>query len=139
MTEINLQSGTAGPPEPLPIGRDDVAVEHRRSYAGQVAHDVLVRLSAQAGLAWVAVLVVFAVFAPFIANSHPILMQADGRWSSPLLAHLSPADVILQVLFWATAALCVVPKLSRAARLWTWVGVLVVSLVVCRLRFTRRS
>jgi peptide/nickel transport system permease protein len=53
----------------------------------------------------VATVAVLAVFAPFIANSHPYLMRVDGAWSSPLLAHLDWADVTMLVAFVATAVI----------------------------------
>jgi peptide/nickel transport system permease protein len=62
---------------------------------------VLGRRGALAGLAWVATIAFFAVFAPIIANGHPMLMwnkMPDGSWgefSSPLFRFLRPSDVLL--------------------------------------------
>ncbi|VAX39905.1 hypothetical protein MNBD_PLANCTO03-668, partial [hydrothermal vent metagenome] len=59
------------------------------------------RPGALAGLAWVAIIAFFAVFAPVIANGHPLLMWEkldDGSWgnlSSPLIRYLRPSDVLL--------------------------------------------
>lgn len=53
---------------------------------------VLRRVGARIGLVWVAMLVVLATFAPFIANTHPLYMVVDGRASSPALANLYPLD-----------------------------------------------
>lgn len=71
------------------------------SFAHRVARDTLARHGARLGLAWVAIVTLLAVFAPFIANSHPYWMQSDGTWSSPLFRHLSWADVSLVVMFGA--------------------------------------
>jgi peptide/nickel transport system permease protein len=73
-----------------------------RSFARQALADTFRRTGARVGLAWVIILACCGVFAPFIANSHPILLKTGGRWSSPLLRHLTPADVVLLL---TTAAL----------------------------------
>src|SRR4051812_14729790 len=68
-----------------------------RSFSAQVMIDTFKSKRAKAGAIWIALLTFGAVFAPFIANSHPLLMKTDGRWSSPMLRHLTPADVILLI------------------------------------------
>ncbi|MCR9276951.1 MAG: ABC transporter permease [Pseudomonadaceae bacterium] len=72
------------------------------SFVHRVARDTLARNGARVGLAWIGIITVMAIFAPFIANSHPYWMHADGEWSSPLLRHLTWADVSLVVMFGAT-------------------------------------
>ncbi|MSR18936.1 MAG: ABC transporter permease [Phycisphaerales bacterium] len=62
---------------------------------------VLKRKQAIFGIAWISTVAFFAVFAPLIANAHPLLVQvlgADGavvetRW--PLFSNLSPTDLLL--------------------------------------------
>lgn len=62
---------------------------------------VLRRRGAVFGLAWVAVVAFFAVFAPVLASGHPLLMwqrTPDGSWgelSSPLVRYLHASDVLL--------------------------------------------
>src|SRR5215218_7834200 len=80
-------STTAPPPPP----------ELPRTFARQALADTFSRTGARVGLAWVIVLAFCGVFAPFLANSHPILLKTDGRWSSPLLRNLTPADVMLLI------------------------------------------
>ncbi len=71
-----------------------------RSFGRQALIDTFARPGARAGIAWVAFLVVLAIFAPFIANSMPIAVRrAGGGWSSPLLRTLTPLDVILVIAF----------------------------------------
>jgi len=61
------------------------------------------RPGAMLGMAWIAVMGFFAVFAPLIANAHPIRLErlgADGQvlaveW--PLFAYLSPTDWLLMI------------------------------------------
>ena len=50
------------------------------------------------GLVWIGVLIFAAILAPLLANTQPILLKADNHWSSPLLTHLTPADVTLLAL-----------------------------------------
>ncbi|HSV13494.1 MAG TPA: hypothetical protein VLI90_04500, partial [Tepidisphaeraceae bacterium] len=136
MTEINLPTSSAGPPESSSAsaertpGADEPA---GTSFASRVLVDVLARASAKIGLLWIILLVVCAVFAPLLANSHPLLMRSGGRWSSPMLRHLSPADSVLQIGFWAGAVLVIVPGLSRKARWWSWSAVLVLAMIICPL------
>lgn len=67
-----------------------------RSQFARLAADTLRRPTAMLGLAWVILLAAVAVLAPVLANSHPILFRnAEGQWSSPMLRHLAPVDVIL--------------------------------------------
>ena len=86
----------------------------RRSFAARVLRSTLGRLGARVGLAWIGVLVVAGVFAPFLASTHPLLMRADGRLQSPALAHLGTADVALLGMFAVAAALLVVRPSLRA-------------------------
>lgn len=83
------------------------------------------RPAAVIGMSWVAIIAFFAIFAPLIANGHPLMMwELDeagnrGAMSSPLLNSLSAADVVL--LFWGIVVpiFLVLPmiKLSRSERL----------------------
>lgn len=68
-------------------------------YASRIISDALSQRAARFGLAWIGLLVIVAVFAPFIASSHPLLLKYDGVLSSPLLQHLTPADVIILTMF----------------------------------------
>src|SRR5690348_4278033 len=54
---------------------------------------------ARVSVVWIALLAVCAVFAPFLANTHPLLMKQDGHWSSPAVRYLRPPDVMLIVVF----------------------------------------
>ena len=66
----------------------------RTSWARQIVRAVLKRTGARIGLIWIAALVLFATFAPFIANSHPLYMIVDGQGSSPALHYLEPVDYL---------------------------------------------
>ena len=81
----------------------------RRSYARAVVRDLLGRGGAVFGLAWLALMLAVAIFAPFIANSYPLLAQrADGGWEMPFINHLTWADFgLLTVLLSLPAGLLI--------------------------------
>ena len=95
----------------------------RRSFAARVLRSTFVRLGARVGALWIGVLMVAAAFAPLIANTHPLLMRAGGRLQSPVLTHLTTADVVLMCMFVAGAALLVARCGPR-----TWVVALAATL-----------
>ncbi len=86
---------------------DAVAVEangKQQSFSRRVMRQTWSRLGARLGLAWIGTVALCAVFAPFLANSHPLLMTVDGETTSPLLAHLTVTDVTLLGAFLAVVA-----------------------------------
>ena len=85
----------------------------RRSWLGAAGLYVLGRWGARVALAWIVLLVLMAVFAPFLASSHPLLWKADGSIESPLLNNLTPSDVVLLVALFAAAALAAWPRWVR--------------------------
>src|SRR4051812_45218437 len=89
--------GAAGPP---------------KSFLRQAMTDTFRRTGAKLGAMWVAVLVFSGVLAPFVANTHPLLLKMEDRWSSPLLRNLTPADVVLLVSAFAV----IVALLARQVR-----------------------
>ena len=50
-------------------------------------------------LAWIALLVILAVFAPFLANSVPLIVYGNGHLQFPVLSHLTGEDVCILVVF----------------------------------------
>ena len=62
------------------------------SYAARVWRKTRKGVGVEIGLAWIALLVFAAVFAPFLANSMPLLMSKDGIISAPVLHYLSVED-----------------------------------------------
>ena len=73
-----------------------------RSYSTTVLKDTFRRWGARVGLIWLIFLVCIAVFAPFIANSHPILVSHQGQLYSPLMSHLSFADIGILAAFFVS-------------------------------------
>jgi len=80
-------------PEPMTpyVGE---AERPRRTFAQQALVDTFSRRGASIGLAWIGVIAFCAVFAPFLANSHPYLLKRDGNYEFPLFRHLTPPDLI---------------------------------------------
>lgn len=72
-----------------------------RPWFAQVMLDTVGRTGARLGLVWIIIVALCAIFAPLLANSYPIAIKMDGRWSSPLARHLAPADVTLLAGFFA--------------------------------------
>ncbi len=73
-----------------------------RSYAQQIFKDVIDQWAARFGFCWIAIVALLAVFAPFLANSHPLLLSNQGVVNSPALENLTPGDAILLALFFTT-------------------------------------
>ncbi|HEY2589252.1 MAG TPA: ABC transporter permease [Tepidisphaeraceae bacterium] len=88
-----------------------------RGLVAQAIRDTLSGAGAKAGLVWICVVGFCAVFAPFLANSYPLAVKIGGHWSSPLLRHLTPVDVILLVMFFACVILALIRRLTFARKL----------------------
>lgn len=64
---------------------------------------------ARIGLAWVAILVFTAVFAPFLANSMPLLVSENGQIGAPVLRYLSIEDIVVLSAFFILLGLLLTP------------------------------
>ena len=95
----------------------------RRTFLGMVGMRLLGQWGVRIGLAWIAIVAFFAVVAPFVASSFPILMKTSRGWSSPMLAHLTPVDVILPVISIAGIIIACVRDwtVGRKLAAFTWV------------------
>ena len=71
----------------------------RESFGARIWRQTLQGVGVKFGFAWVGFLVFAAVFAPFLANSMPLLMSKDGVISAPVLHYLSIEDVWVLVSF----------------------------------------
>jgi peptide/nickel transport system permease protein len=92
-----------------------------QSWSRRVLREVLLRWGARLGLAWIGLLVLIAVLAPVLANSHPLAVLQDGAWSSPMLRHLTAADTTLMGMLVVALLIALIPG-SRLLRLGIWVG-----------------
>ena len=102
----------------------------RRSMLGAIGMAVLGRWGARFGVIWIAILIFLAVFAPFIANSHPVLLLEGGRWTSPLLQHLYPVDAILLVGALSGIGLWLMWPIGGKRRFLIWLVILVLAVVI---------
>ena len=73
-----------------------------QSFSAKVIRDVFSNVGAKLGLVWIAIMIVSAVFAPIISNSHPFLMAVDGTFFSPMATHLTWIDVALLSSFFSS-------------------------------------
>jgi len=123
-------------PQPLPAVL--TGAQTPRPWLAEVMDDTVGRTGARLGLAWIFVVAFFAVFAPFLANSHPYLLKADdpdlarrfGTWSSPLLRFLSGADVTLVILAVAATILWFNRRLGTGQKLLLFFAVLFAALPI---------
>jgi len=71
----------------------------RESFAARIWRKTLEGVGVKVGLAWVGLLIFAAVFAPFLANSMPLLMSKNGEISAPVLHYLSLEDAWILASF----------------------------------------
>ncbi|MBD9361662.1 ABC transporter permease [Methylomonas fluvii] len=76
----------------------------RESFSARIWRKTLAGVGVKLGLAWVALLVFCAVFAPFLANSMPLLMSKGGAISAPVLQYLSVEDAWILASFFIALA-----------------------------------
>jgi peptide/nickel transport system permease protein len=77
------------------------AVARSQGFGAKILREALAQRGARWGLRWILLLAIVAVFAPFLANSHPLLVKESGAISSPALRFLTATDATLLVLFFA--------------------------------------
>lgn len=107
----------------------------QRSYAAQVLREVFTKWGARIGLFWIGLLVIVAVFAPFLANSHPLLLSEQGEISSPLLRYLTAADTTLLIIFFSAVALYFL-RISFRIKFAIVVLIAIIAAVICNLLIT---
>ena len=72
-----------------------------QSFSAKVIRDVFSNIGAKLGLVWIVIMIISAVFAPIMSNSHPFLLAVDGTFSSPMATHLTWIDVALLTSFFS--------------------------------------
>lgn len=99
----------------------------RRGFMARVIADAFRRMGAQVGAVWIAIVTIGAVFAPFIASSHPFVMRENGKLSFPLFRHLHPVDIVLPAAGIAALVLLLKRNLSlgKSLALVLWVSAVV--------------
>ncbi len=85
-----------------------------RSLLAIAMSQTLRRWGARVGLAWISILVILGVFAPFIANTRPLVAKtADGNWISPAWNAMTAADLALPVIFFVGVGVLIALKLGK--------------------------
>jgi peptide/nickel transport system permease protein len=92
-----------------------------QSWSQRILSEVLLRWGARLGIAWIGLLTLLAVFAPLLANTHPLLVQDAEGWHSPMLVYLGPADTTLLGIFFLALLLFLLPG-RRLLRFLAWVS-----------------
>ena len=101
----------------------------QESFAHRVWRKTWKQLGARLGFYWVGMLVLVGVFAPFLANSMPLLMSKNGHISAPLLHYLNAEDYIVLAMFMTALALTQVTWLI-GKRVLVFVGITVISIIL---------
>lgn len=100
----------------------------RRSYLGTVGLKLLGAWGARLGIVWVGLVGLLAVFAPILANTHPVLMKTTdaapggATLTSPMYRAFTAMDVVLLVGFFLALAL-VLFRRGPKGKVWVWLGV----------------
>ncbi len=108
-------------------------IKHRSSgFLRRVLKQTFAGWGARIGLLWVAILTLAAVFAPFLANSMPLLVSLNGEVSAPVLRYISVEDIVVLVAFFTLILLFLSPlrhslKSFFLILIITLVGVTIVS------------
>ncbi|MBC7785247.1 MAG: ABC transporter permease [Burkholderiales bacterium] len=103
-----------------------------RSLFATALHESLRKTAARVGLAWLGVVTFCAVFAPLLANSRPILLKSNGRWSSPLIAGLQWTDVLV---FVSCVLIVVAGRMKKPALTWRLLAIGLIMLLTGLITF----
>lgn len=92
--------------------------------------DTFGRTGARVGLIWICLVGLCAIFAPILANSFPILIKIDGKWSSPMFDRLTYIDLTLLGAFAAVAVLYFLRRrIDLRTRVITFASLIAVMLI----------
>lgn len=108
--------------EQLAADNRALSARPRRSFLARVVLDVCGRWGTRLGLTWIFIVTFLAAFAPLLANSHPYLMKDAEGWSSPMVKHFDPSDVVLllSAMMAIGLAFCWRMKVGSRVALWAW-------------------
>lgn len=100
------------------------------SLMGRVLPQILAGWGARIGLIWVGLLVLVAVFAPFIANSMPLIANESGRLVFPVFQYLSPEDIVVLTAFFGLIVLYKSPLRANLKKLFLIFTTLLVGVTI---------
>ena len=109
-------------------------VKHRSSgFLRRVVKNTFSGVGAKIGLFWIAILAITAVFAPFLANSMPLLVSLNGDVTAPILRYLSVEDIVVLVAFFAIIILFISPLKHSLKNLFLMLIITIVgATIVCK-------
>ena len=81
----------------------------QQSFGRRILRSALKGWGVKIGLFWISLLVIAAVFAPFLANSMPIMMSKGGEFSMPVLHYITAEDVGVLAAFFIAILLWLLP------------------------------
>lgn len=118
-----------------------------QSFWAEAWAQVFKRPAAVASIVWIAIVSFFAIYAPLIASSHPLILKSDDGTSSPLIDSLSAPDVALLVigtlapffLFLRIGPLTFGPKLRLVIAGSAQIGMVVIFARMIESYFTHRD
>lgn len=101
-------------------------IRRRRSLLAQTTLRLFGKTGAIVGGIWIAVTALLAVFAPFLANSRPIIWKVTdpalgAGWESPLLQTLTPQDVLFLAGFFLMMG-CLACYRAGGKVFWVWLS-----------------
>ncbi|AMK78010.1 MULTISPECIES: ABC transporter permease [Methylomonas] len=105
-------------------------VVSRESFSARIWRKTLAGVGVKFGLIWIALLIFCAVFAPFLANSMPLLMSKDGVISAPVLEYLSVEDAWILTSFFIALAVYRLKIDGGKQILWFLLGSALAALLV---------
>ncbi|MCK5895428.1 MAG: ABC transporter permease, partial [Cocleimonas sp.] len=79
--------------------------QESESYGQRILRLAFLGWGAKLGLAWVLLLVFMAVFAPYLANSMPLIASEKGVLSLPILRYTTTEDVLMLSSFFSALIL----------------------------------
>lgn len=81
-----------------------------QSFMRRTIREVFSHWGARIGLGWILLLVFVAIFAPFLANTMPLLMSREGVISAPVLDYLSTEDMVVLISAIVLAIMALIPR-----------------------------
>ncbi len=106
------------------------ALSSSSSFLQRAIRQAFTGWGARIGAVWVAVLVVFAVFAPFWANTVPLIVSEQGQVSFPFLRYFTIEDVVVLGAFFILSLLYFLPITKTFKRVVGYFVVLMTGVVI---------
>jgi peptide/nickel transport system permease protein len=89
---------------------------------------------ARIGLVWIIMLAIMAIFAPFLANSMPLLVSLNGKISAPILRYLTIEDIVVLLAFFTLLLLLLTPARRSLKKLFLYFVIALVIVTVATLQ-----